>query len=366
MLPHDELDRLTPVFVRADGLKVDLRSLLAAVGATLLAGCGAANASATSLDDRLRAAVEDYCVPFVAGGAQFQLPARVRGIPVVAIESLPPENPAHQVARGWASAVVGVADQQGFVTVGGSVDGDLGPLCSVLAHGAEATAAVARLAVAMRAGSSGWSLNEQEPGSTNETLTFYESSPRNHDRAIKLFVDLRGDALGGDAVLLSRVPIWREEDHPEEPTQAELEAATHLSLGEALLAATFEVAIPMLQSPPGAVDPVLQRRLRVLTQGITDTLVMRMSTDENLVGITQGDPHMNTLAVVARGTGADRALPQIRRQLEQSGWRSVIGGNAGTPDAECYQSNDARLSLCIVSPTEPSLVRLALSRRSAR
>lgn len=326
--------------------------------AIVAAGCASMNAGAASLGNRLNAAIDEYCVPFVSSGGEQSLPTSAGPFPVTPIESLPSEHPAHRVPRGWASAIVGEADADGFVTVGSSNDDELGPLCTAIAHGPGANSAVLTRAENMQLRRSEWTLDEHAPG--RETLTFFERRPHRREWVTELLLDPRDSSesnLGGGMALLSRVPVWNEADHPEEPTLAELDAAERMSIEEALLAATFEIGIPLVRAP-NSNDPILLRRTRVLGQGIVDTFIMRMSNDESQVGIVSV-PYGEALTVVARGPRAGRALEGIRRRLRRDDWRSEPTSDRARA---CYLSSDSVIEVCLPDSQQPDRARIVLRR----
>lgn len=325
----------------------------------VVAGCASMNAGAASLESRLNAAIDEYCAPFISSAGERPLPTNAGIFPIIPIESLPAEHPAHRVPRGWASAIVGEANADGFITVRSSNDDELGPLCTAIAHGPDANSAVLARAENMRARRSEWMLDENAPG--RETLTFYERRPHSREWSTELLLDPRDSSesnLGSGMAMLSRVPVWNEDDHPEEPTLAELDMAERMSIEEAFVAATFEIGVPWVRDPSSN-DPTLLRRTRVLAEGIVNTLIVRMSNDARMVGIIESEPNGRALTVVAQGARAGRALDGVRSRLEQEDWR-----REQTPDSTslCYLSNDSVIEICLPNSQQPERVGIVLRR----
>lgn len=345
--------------MRAEDSALKFIVALMVASAMLVAGCASVNAGAAGLGNRLNAAIDEYCAPFISSAGERPLPTKAGIFPVIPIESLPADHPVHRVPRGWASAIVGEANGDGFVTVKSSNDDELGPLCTAIAHGPGANSAILTRAENMRGRRSQWILDEHAPG--RETLTFYERQPHSREWSTELLLDPRDSSeanLGSGMAMLSRIPVWNEADHPEEPTLAELNVAERMSIEEAFLAATFEIGVPWVRDP-SSTDPTLLRRTRVLAEGIVNTLIMRMSNDARMVGIIEAEPNGRALTVVAQGPRAGHALDGVRRRLEQEAWRREQTSDSASL---CYLSNDSAIEACLPNSHQPDSVGIVLRR----
>ena len=329
--------------------------------AMLMAGSASVNAGTPGLGKRLDAAIDAYCAPFISSAGERPLPANAGNFPVITIESLPADHPAHRVPRGWASAIVGEANSDGFVTVLSSNDNERGPACTVIAHGPGANSAIMKRAENMRGRRSEWQLVENALGLGGEDLTFYEKQPHSREWTTELLLDLRDESesnLGSGMARLSRIPVWNEADHPEEPTLAELDVAKSMSIEEALLAATFEIGVPWVRDP-NSDDPTFLRRTRVLAEGMVSTLIMRMSNDERMVGIIEREPNGGALGVFAQGPRAGHALDGVRKRLEQEDWRREHTSDSTNA---CYLSKDSVIEVCLPNSQPPDGVGIFLRR----
>lgn len=327
--------------------------------AMLTTGCASVNADTPGLGKRLDAAIDEYCAPFIASAGERPLPTNAGIFPVITIESLPADHPAHRLPPGWASAIVGEANSDGFVTVYSSIDDERDPLCAVIVHGPGANSAILTRAENMRGSRSEWQLDGDALG--GETLTFYEKQPHSREWSTTLRLDLRDESasnMGSGMAMLSRVPVWNEADHPEEPTLAELDVAKSMSIEEALLAATFEIGVPWVRDP-NSDDPTFLRRTKVLAEGMVSTLIMRMSNDERMVGISETEPNGGALGIVAQGPRAGQALDGVRKRLEQGDWRHE---HTSDSTRACYLSKDSVIEVCVPNSQPPDGVGIFLRR----
>lgn len=317
--------------------------------------CTSVPAQNSDLAARFEAAVLGYCLAFIETGEAFVQPTSVRGFELTPLGVLPPEYPRRIGELDW---LVGDFEPLGFVSVGREMSADHGPLCSVSARGPGAGAAVVAFAGRLRSRRSGWSQVEGMPYDSELTPEFGENEQRRNDWVARIRLDMRPES---NSAFIERVPIWNEEEHPEEPTLAEIEAAEAMSLEEALTAAVVEIALPMARQQESS-EPAALRRLQALGSGtVAGVFVMRMSNPKgNIVGVEQTSP--SHVTVTARGESASHAKTFVWRRLSRMGW--VRSQNEAGQQDSCLASPEGDLRVCAVEVAAASAVRIEINRVS--
>ncbi len=95
-----------------------------------------------------------------------------------------------------------------------------------------------------------------------------------------------------------------------------------MSVEEAFVSATFEIAIPALSENANE-DPTLVRRVSELTESVSNTMLMRMSTSEKSVGIEEIIAH-RIYRVTAVGLDGTRGISSQRTCMSVRGERKII------------------------------------------
>jgi hypothetical protein len=292
---------------------------------------------------------------FVEAGDTFAQPTSVRGFELTPLGVLPPEYPRRVGELEW---LVGDIESIGFVSVGHEMSADHGPLCGVDARGPGAGAAIAAFADRLRSRRLGWSQVEGMPYDGELTPEFVENEQRHNDWVAQIRLDLRPES---NSAFVERVPIWNEEEHPEEPSQAEIEAAENMSLEEAFIAAVFEIALPEARHVETS-DPATTRRLRALGFGtVAGVYVMRMNGKGGIVGVEpMPDGRVTVSGIGRRASNAGSAL---RVRMSGAGWSAAPNtDSSNTTHDWCLSAPEGDLTACVVQAAGRDAIQLTLDR----